>query len=67
MVGADGERMYIKTDANGNCYYENAKGEKTLVSKTNLKQPPVFMNERGEVYIKDKNGKVQKAEVDQFG
>jgi hypothetical protein len=25
------------------------------------------MNEKGEIYIKDKNGKVKMAEVDQFG
>jgi hypothetical protein len=67
ILDANGERLYIKTDAKGNQYFENKFGQKQLIPKDALKQPPVFMNEKGEVYVKDKNGKVQKVQTDQFG
>ena len=32
-----------------------------------MKQQPVYMNEKGEVYLKDKSGRPIKLEVDNLG
>ena len=66
VLDANGDKMFVKTDANNNQYFENKLGVKQLIPANALKQQPVFMNDKGEVYVKV-NGKSQKVLTDQFG
>lgn len=58
ILSKNGEKMFIKTDAKGNMYYETADGKKVAVNATSLNQEIIIMKENGEMLIRGKDGKI---------